>query len=173
MTRESSAGVTVLHPIGCSAVSAVGVDPIPNADSFPPASSELRDGQVCLRGARCYSCVAPMAGPWQRCCGSATAVPALVAQGIERWFPVPKVRGSNPFGGTIFSSPAWATSSLNLSDDASRGSAEDAGYVQSLGRTMPSVLPTLPMTRSNTLLSVPSSSSSRSSMNSERTCSTC
>src|SRR5699024_9557809 len=26
--------------------------------------------------------------------------PALVAQGIERWFPVPKVRGSIPFGGT-------------------------------------------------------------------------
>ena len=26
---------------------------------------------------------------------------APVAQGIERWFPVPKVGGSNPLGGTI------------------------------------------------------------------------
>lgn len=25
---------------------------------------------------------------------------ASVAQGIEHWFPVPKVEGSNPFGGT-------------------------------------------------------------------------
>lgn len=26
--------------------------------------------------------------------------PALVAQGIEHWFPVPKVGGSNPLEGT-------------------------------------------------------------------------
>lgn len=33
-------------------------------------------------------------------CGGGFAGDASVAQGIERWFPVPKVAGSNPVGGT-------------------------------------------------------------------------
>ena len=34
-------------------------------------------------------------------CGGGFAGDASVAQGIERWFPVPKVAGSNPVGGTV------------------------------------------------------------------------
>ena len=33
--------------------------------------------------------------------------PALVAQGIEHWFPVPKVGGSNPLEGTIVNSKEY------------------------------------------------------------------
>ena len=78
-------------------------DPLIRRQPRPAARDELTMTAMTRR----YSPIARPAGRagtlYNRGPANGRAVQALVAQGIEQWFPKPRVAGSNPAGGTIIS----------------------------------------------------------------------